>query len=229
MLGIRSVQSSMRYKLSGGVIVKSENAAKPYSQRSRRFEKALLGLKPVARSFDLGCGKLRYAAAILERSDELHVIDSEVQLSRTQALGPFGLTTIRDVSRRSNRMVAQNLHQFRKSEILFDRGFCLNVLQIVPIEAVRRRIISTALERLRPGASCFFVVQYRNSDFGRMSRMPNAMAFRDGILIDSLRGHSFYAPLKPSYMHNLVEEAGFQIARHWLYDGTCYVEAQAPC
>jgi len=76
--------NSMRYEIVSGVVIKTENAAKPASQSSG-FLKSLLGTLPrVSTSIDYGCGKLRYLDAILEKTDFLTLVDSEIQLSRIQ-------------------------------------------------------------------------------------------------------------------------------------------------
>jgi hypothetical protein len=214
----------MHYKIAPGILVKSENAAKPASQSSAYLSEILKKLPRVQASFDFGCGKLRYANKILSSSDTLAVVDSEIQLSRRQTLR--GVTTsIRDLVRKSNRLAAYDNLEFENLSQRFERGFCINVLSVVPIYVERQRILKSIASHLQSGSQCLFVVQYRNSDFTRMSRMPNARPWRDGFLINSLRGYSFYGLISPARLMSMLKRSDFHIEDVKLNDGSAYVWA----
>jgi hypothetical protein len=68
----------MHYEIRPGIVVKTENAAKPETQSSAFLKSLLADLPPVSASVDFGCGKLRYCDAILERTDSLAIVDSEI-------------------------------------------------------------------------------------------------------------------------------------------------------
>lgn len=215
----------MRYKLRSDIIIRSENAAKPEAQASAYLERIIADLEPVSSSFDYGCGKLRYQNAILHSTETLALVDSEVQLSRKQMLrGTF--TSIRDAVQGSNRASAYNTAQFARLPYGFDRGFCINVLSVIPFLSVRQRIVLLIREKLRPGGTCLFVVQYRNSDFDRMRRLRNARPWRDGFLINSLRGFSFYGLISPQVLAALVRKADFEIVDRKLNEGSVYLFAR---
>jgi hypothetical protein len=216
----------MHYKVASGILIKTENAAKPESQASSFLRLLLEDLPLVQSSFDCGCGKLRYMKKILDRTDELTVVDSEIQLSRTQMICGRK-TSIREMANRSNRMRALNVDQFASAREKYDRGFCINVLSVIPILSVRNSLLKTIHSRLKKGASCLFVVQYRNSDFARMREMPNAREWRDGFLIDSLRGYSFYALIPPSNLEAMVKRSGFAVESVRLNEGSAYLWATA--
>jgi len=101
----------MRYKIGKDSIIRSENAAKPDTQSSAYLNKLISRLEPVHSSFDFGCGKLRYERAIAKTTEELALIDSEVQLSRTQMIRGRS-TTIRDHVRKANHVHAYTVGQF---------------------------------------------------------------------------------------------------------------------
>lgn len=214
----------MHYDLGGGIIIKSENAAKPSSQRSTYLTKLLGGLPPVDSCFDYGCGKLRYHQPILSKTDRLTLVDSEIQLSRQQVICGVE-TSIRDYVNGSNTIDLADEQAFAKSGRRYDRGFCINVLSVIPILARRRSVLKSILEHLAPNGRCLFVVQYRNSDFSRMAAMRNAQPWRDGYLINSLRGYSFYGLIRPEKLTRLVERAGFVVDEISLNDGSAYVWA----
>lgn len=216
---------SMRYRILGGREIRSENAAKPQSQASRYLTGFIATLPPVAKAFDYGCGKLRYLDVMLQVSENLTVVDSEIQLVREQKLLNELRSSVRRILHGSNRVAVANVAEFAANSESYDRGYCINVLSVIPIEAVRRRAVRLMFSRLRPGGTCLFVVQYRNSDFTRMATMPNAAAWHDGFLMDSLRGYSFYGIVRPEYLRKLVMEAGFKVADLRLADGSAYLTA----
>jgi len=116
----------MHYKIKPGIIVKTENAAKPTSQASAFLKLVLADLPHVSATVDYGCGKLRYCDAILARTDTLTIVDSEIQLSRTQIINGVK-SNIREAVSGSNRIRVYNDSEFEKSSEDFDRAFCINV------------------------------------------------------------------------------------------------------
>jgi hypothetical protein len=214
----------MHYKLGPDIIVKTENAAKPEKQASSYLKELLSKLPTVDSSFDYGCGKLRYVNSILGRTNTLSIVDSEIQLSRAQKLKGIN-TSIRRLLNRSNRISIYNDEQFSELNANYDRGFCINVLSVIPIIARRRQVLNTIREKLRPRGTCLFVVQYRNSDFTRMSQMSNARPWRDGFLIESRRGYSFYGLIRPERLIAMVKKAGFSVEQISLNEGSAYLLA----
>jgi SAM-dependent methyltransferase len=216
----------VRYRIDHNIVIKAENAAKPSSQCSAYLTSFLNKLPMVSASFDYGCGKLRYYDLMLRSTGYLVLVDSEIQLSRNQMLAQQR-TSVRQLIGSSNRVTVANVAEFGGDKTQFDRGFCINVLSVIPILAIRQRVVGLIYSKLRPGGTCLFAVQYRNSDFKRMSGMPHARIWRDGILIDSLRGFSFYALITPVELVSMVISAGFEIADLTLNDGSAYVVAQS--
>lgn len=216
----------MRYRLPGGTILRAENAAKPASQRSEYLDAIIRGLPPVESSVDYGCGKLRYLNAMLETSERVDLVDSEVQLARLQILDG-SKTTIRSLIGSSNRISAFNTVEFASQVGGYDRGFCINVLSAIPYSFARRNALRLLRHSLRQGAECLFVVQYRNSDFTRMASLPYARKWQDGILLKSWRGSSFYALISPERLTIMVRNAGFDIANVHLNDGSIYLWGRA--
>lgn len=214
-------RSSMRYKIAGFGEIRTENAAKPPSQPSNFLLNLIHDLERVEASFDYGCGKLRYEKAILGTTNTLAVIDSEIQISRNQTL--YGkLDSIRNVYARSNRVHAYNDIEFKKATGKFQRGFCINVLSVIPSYRQRLRVLVTTRKKLHHSGECLFVVQYRNSDFNRMRNLPNARPWLDGFIVDSLRGHSFYGLITPQRLERSLKRAGFLIRETKLNEGSAY-------
>jgi len=216
----------MRYRFNG-IVVKSENAAKPGSQRSKFIASEIRQLEPVEVSLDYGCGKLRYLENFLEVSDEIFLHDSEIQLSRQQVV--FGQkTSILEFVQSKNNVSLFTRCQLYKRRAEFDRIFCVNVLSAIPILSVRWRVIQNCFRLLKPKGQLVITHQYRNSDFSRMRQMPNAYEFRDGFIINSLRGHSFYSTFPRSTLVDKLIECGFSIKMSKIFDGTVFVVAMKP-
>ena len=70
----------------------------------------------------------------------LALVDSEVQVSRTQVLRGKQ-TSIRNMFKQSNRLRVYNDREFRDLNTRFERGFCVNVLSVIPSYARRREIL----------------------------------------------------------------------------------------
>jgi hypothetical protein len=154
------------------------------------------------------------------------LVDSDVQIAREQML--WGeCTTIRASVQRSNRVSAYNTTEFAHLRTKFDRGFCINVLSVIPIAAARQRVLHFLRGKLRAGGTCLFAVQYRNSDFTRMRKLPSARPFLDGFLINSLRGYSFYGLILPEQLNAMVVNAGFEVIKQTLNEGSVYLMARS--
>lgn len=215
----------MHYNLPGNRLVKSENAAKPASQTSKYLTALIAELPPVIRTLDYGCGKLRYFEQLSQTTEFISIVDSEVQLSRKQILHG-DRSSIRDKFTGSNRTSVFNPSEFSESFDTYDRAFCINVLSAIPIFDERLRILFGIKNKLKVGARCLFVVQYRNSDFTRMAKLPTAEPWLDGFILNSLRGYSFYALISPAALAQLLENAGFRIVSEKLNAGSVYIWAE---
>jgi len=215
----------VRYCIRDNIVIKTENAAKPVSQASQYLKELISGLGHVGRSFDYGCGKLRYLNGIAKTSDRVVLVDSEVQITRRQKL--YGrMQSAAAAVRKSNRISLINTKQFLADVEPFDRGYCINVLSVVPILSLRKVIVDRIYAKLRHGGEAIFVVQYRNSDFKRMLRLPNSKRWRRGILMNSLRGYSYYGFISPKELTTMVAEAGFSDLQLSLNEGSAYVVAK---
>lgn len=198
----------MHYRIAGGRIVQTENAAKPVSQKSMHFSSILNNLLPVGRTLDYGCGKLRYFEELKAKSDELYVTDSDIQLYRRQMLLGY-FTSVLDLLGHRNDAHVVKLQDFGQMRCFFDRVILANVLQIIPMLALRSIIVRRIFRSLRVGGELIAVVQYRNSDFNRMKCMPNSWAYLDGMAIRHCRGTSFYSFISPHGFRNLIASQGF--------------------
>lgn len=217
----------MRYRIPGFGIIRSENAAKPFSQKSQYLVELLSKLERVECTVDYGAGKLRYLEELLNTSSKVTIVDSSEQIDRTQII--FGeYQSVRDYASGKNAVHVETTKQFLEYAIVYDRAFLANVLQIIPIPIIRLQILKRIFRCLKPGGQLLTCVQYRNSDFTRMASMQNSTFFKDGIIIKHLRGTSFYGFIKPDIFQSLIEQAGFRVEDRRLHDGSCYIWASKP-
>jgi 2-polyprenyl-3-methyl-5-hydroxy-6-metoxy-1,4-benzoquinol methylase len=212
----------MHYNLPGGIVIKTENAAKPWRQKSAYASQFINSLEKVQDAADYGCGKLRYFEEIRHSAKFSTFIDSEIQLSRTQSIDDED-TSVRDYLKKFRNSRCLNSDEFRSDKQQFDRIYCLNVLSTIPSVQLRSRVLSTIFKKLRKGGQALFVVQYRNSEFKKMASSANGSMFRDGILMNSLRGHSFYALISPEALQSLVERNGFAVDAQKLHEGSVFL------
>lgn len=198
----------MRYLGPHNRVIRSENSAKPDKQVSAYLASLIRAMQPVSRSLDYGCGKLRYLDAISSVSDHVTLVDSEIQLSRKQII--FGNNaSVREFCRGKNSLFAQNTADFLSEPACFERAFCLNVLPVIPYSRLRIAVASRIRKKLVYGGEAIFVVQYRNSDFDKMLAKENAQKWNEGILIDSLRGPSYFGLISPDHLIKILSDAGF--------------------
>jgi SAM-dependent methyltransferase len=212
----------MRYRIRGH-IVKSENAAKPHSQRSTHLTCWLREHVDGGAALDYGCGKLRYARDLYPIVDRLTLVDSEIQLSRAQKLEDLHTSIRRYVDRYWPRARCLSIEKCQREARRYDFVLCANVLSAIPVLAVRNRILKLLASSLRPAGQCLIVNQYRNSDFEIMRANPNATDYLDGWLLRSLRGTAFYGIITPEATIVAARACGHTIVENWTHEGVSYV------
>lgn len=216
----------MHYKVKG-LLIKTENAAKPAAQSSSYLAALLSKMKHVKSAVDWGCGKLRYSIHLKRICRDLTLVDSEIQISRQQIIHGE-LCNIREYVRRniSNTRVS-SLEKFDDNREHFDFALCSNVLSVIPSPIVRNHTIKTLHKILKPNGRCLFTNQYRNSYFKDVMESAESHPFFDGWIRSSLRGPAYYGILRPEKLRFIVEREGFVIEDHKLHDGSNYLFALA--
>jgi hypothetical protein len=113
-----------------------------------------------------------------------------------------------------------DLEAFQTDRRRYDLVLCANVLTAVPCRRTRMDILRTIAVRLRAGARCLIVTQYRNSDFVAMAARPESSPYQDGWLLRARRGPAFYAPLTPERIERMAQRVGLLPEERFLSDGT---------
>ena len=212
----------VRYR-ARGLIIRSENAAKPGSQAGRQLINWITNTDKVSTALDYGCGKLRYSQYLLDSCDHLTLVDSDIQLKRTQTIFGEKTTIFQYIADHWPDARVLTIDQFKSDIEKYDLILCANVLPVIPRKDIRRRIIDGLLESLNDNGKCLFVVQYRNSEFIKMKNRDTSIDHYDGWIAQGSRGNSFYGLIRPKRLHAMVRRAGFRIVESWLHDGSAYV------
>jgi SAM-dependent methyltransferase len=216
--------SLVRYWIQGHEI-RSENAAKPMVQVSRHVAYWIDSHESVNHALDFGCGKLRYAGALASRARMLTLVDSDVQLSRTQILSGR-LTNIRDyVASHWPQARVLTFEAFQSDQRKYDLALCANVLTAIPDAEVRAKALRSIARRLHPSGQCLFVTQFRNSYFKKISESPSSKPHLDGRLLVTPRGSSYYGILPKELLERLVVRHGFTVANSWINGQVAFVLA----
>lgn len=227
--GLRSLGSLVHYRTLG-LTIRSENAAKPAAQASRRLVTWLRSEVNCNHALDYGCGKLRYAPTLTRVARSVTFVDSVIQLDRRQLL--YGKrTTVRTmVSRRWPQARVLDLKQFADDKRLYDFVLCANVLSAIPNRSVRSQAVRKLARHLTCIGRCLFVTQHRNTDFQRMSRLRCARPYLDGWILQSKHGASYYGILDRIKLVSLVRQCGHHVLRAWVSGESTFVltSANAP-
>lgn len=212
----------MRYSI-GERVVRSENAARPAEKPCRDLVVWLQRNGPWRDALDYGCGKLRYARVLVERCERLTVVDSEVQLDRTQVIFS-DLTSVRDyVSKEWKRARALGLAEFAADRRRYDFVLCANVLSAIPQRQIQRTVIESLRERLRRTGRVLFTAQYTNSYFREVAESGRAIPHLDGWLVDSLRGPAYFGVLNKEAIASLIAPLGVRVVAAWHAGQQAYV------
>jgi len=204
----------MRYKLNN-LEIRTENAAKPISQRSKLLVSWLEGQETVRNALDYGCGKLRYAGTLAQRCENLTLVDSEVQINRRQVVDDV-TTTIREYATAKwphSRVLTTA--EFKTDSRKYDLILCANVLSAIPKKSVRSRTLRQLAATLKKRGVCLFVTQFRNTYFRDLSVRPNATSHLDGWILENERGNSYYGILDKNKIIRIVSRQGFAVIEAW--------------
>jgi 2-polyprenyl-3-methyl-5-hydroxy-6-metoxy-1,4-benzoquinol methylase len=211
----------VRYRVKG-LEIRSENAAKPVSQRSAVLVNWLRDLDPVYSVLDYGCGKLRYASILVRLAKSVTLVDGEIQLSRRQRVGGR-LTNVRDYVKRWPNTRVLSVDKFCNDKHTYDFILCANVLSAIPTRRARSEVLRRLAERLSPSGRCLFTTQYRNTDFGVAAQSERAKPHLDGWLLTGQRGTFYYGLIDKQKLVNMAVRHGFRVEAAWTYGESAYV------
>lgn len=211
----------MRYVVQGQII-KSENAAKPYNQKSKAIDEYLLSKCKKNTVLDYGCGKLRYADSLIKIGKKVTFVDSELQLKREQIIRGEKTNISDYVNRHYPNCEVISIETIDSHTTRYDLITCTNVLSAIPCEEALSKAISNIRNLLKPGGTAIFVNQHRSSYF---KKYQSGKKHLHGYLYSGRRGHSYYGIMEKSKTEALVLSEGFELLRSWCVGESNIIEA----
>jgi 2-polyprenyl-3-methyl-5-hydroxy-6-metoxy-1,4-benzoquinol methylase len=209
----------VRYRIDD-LTIRSENAAKPASQKSAAVTSWLRQQQRVADSLDYGCGKLRYATDLAARSRRVTFVDSDVQIRRQQVVLGRRTTVIDCVASRWHGGRVLTVEEYTTDPRKYDLVLCANVLSAIPSRKRRLAVLRGIRAKLKKTGVCLLVSQYRNSYFNAAAHARGSRSYEDGWILSGRHGPAFYAPLGPERLQAMARRAGMVVREVVLYEGS---------
>jgi hypothetical protein len=216
----------MRYRVAGKII-RSENAAQSKTRPSLPLV-AWLHRRPITESaLDYGCGKLRYTEHLAKRSKVLGLVDSEIQLGRTQTLDGKETTVRRYATAKWPTCRIHVLHEFlKRSSRTYDFVLCANVLSAIPSRHIRAQSLCAIRKCLSRGGTLLTVNQHTNSRFTVRRTAENARPHLDGWVLSENNSGSYFGVLDKDSTVGLLKGHGYVVIEAWIEGQSNYVLAR---
>jgi 2-polyprenyl-3-methyl-5-hydroxy-6-metoxy-1,4-benzoquinol methylase len=214
----------MRYRVKGAEI-RTENAAKPFAQRSKVVVAYLKSRPKVASVLDFGCGKLRYADLVARLGERATFVDSEIQLTRRQRIrGRTGTVAQLAPVLYSNAAVVSTEAISNRTGRRHDFVTCINVLSAIPNARALKGVLRVIHGLTKNHGTAVFVNQHRNTYFKNFERgKPHLF----GFLFQGKNGAiSYYGKMTKDRVQALLIKNGFHIQRAWNHGEINFVEAR---
>lgn len=213
----------MHYRIRG-VLIKSENAAKPMRRAAGPLIEWLMQRPYTAGALDYGCGKLRYTRHLAARSEDLGIADSMVQLDRIQRIGGRMTSVRRYAHKRWPNCHIYDLARFWEGiPHSYEFILCANVLSAIPCPRARARSLRALRSALAPNGILLVVDQHVNSYFAEAKRKPEAFGHLDGWVLQSRSGPAYYGILNKESTIKILSRFGFAVVDAWNAGQSNYV------
>jgi hypothetical protein len=213
----------MHYKI-GNMIIHSEYAAKSAKQQNVEILKWFSNQKKVKKGLDYGCGKLRYSFELGNICEELFLLDSKIQLERTQVLFDERTTIYDYVKKHRPFTKVFSADEYNKLKIKFDLILCINVLSSIPTQKSRNKLISNLAALLKINGKALFVTQYYDTFFSKALNDTKNIRYNDGW-ISQQSYNSFYGIIGPEELENSLINNDLRIMNKWKASKSIFIEA----
>ncbi len=182
---------------------------------------------------DLGCGKLRHLAICREFSKHILLIDTKLQIERTQKFAGLPATMsqyVESLGDRGTRVRIVDINDFEKQQNNADIVLSVAVMDVV-IQDARIRMARAAFRNLRPGG--YFVVIVPRNDSSILVNCRQDNRFEDGFLFRN-RGHdnlTFYTNFRDTrLLLDLLNESGFHLVEDIsVFRQVCFILRKVKC
>ena len=215
----------MHYRVNG-LIIRSENAAKPLTQANKFVLNWIATLPPKSVALDYGCGKFRYTIPLARVVRTVVAVDSTYQISRLQVIADTKTSLISYADDHLPNVSVLNVRDPSWQRAIYDVALCANVLSTIPFPGKRRAILRRVGRLLNQQGRLFVCTQYRNTYFKAYATDPQAKKYGDGWLIHSRHGTAFYGILDKAALMKLCGASGLAIADAFTKGESAYVIAR---
>lgn len=209
--------------LINNVIVKSENAALSTSQTNKIVLKYIDNLPGKINILDYGCGKCRYSLQLSQKASHITLIDSQVQITRTQTIHSAKTSVELFAKNNLKNASVYYIENFDFSKQQFDFILCSNVLSAIPDKSTREKLLDNIYNILLDNGTALITVQYRNSYFNTYNNRNGVEKYEDGWLIKKNNSFSFYGIIYPEQLIEMCLNANLKIENAYKNDGSIYL------
>lgn len=213
----------MRYLINGNHI-RSENAAKPHTQKSKPVDDYLLSSGITNSVLDFGCGKLRYSDTLTKIAKTVTFVDSQIQLSRKQVIRGEQTTVIEFVSKNYPHCKTIPFEQIQNHQELYNLITCTNVLSAIPCKETLSSVILSIKKLLSSDGVAVFINQHRSSYF---KKFESGKKHLNGYIYSNQKSTSYYGIFNRAVTQDLLLEHGFEIIKSWCVGESTFVEARS--
>ncbi|MDO6512714.1 class I SAM-dependent methyltransferase [Neptuniibacter sp. 2_MG-2023] len=212
----------MRYKIKG-VEIRSENAAKPSSQKSSAVNDYIGTLSNAPLILDFGCGKLRYSDTLVSVASKVTFVDSDIQLNREQVIRGERTTVKQYVKSNYSGCKTIPYENLEKHRSKYDVITCTNVLSAIPCKKTISEVMAHISSLLKKDGFATFVNQHRSSYF---KKYESGERMLHGYLYSGSKGSSYYGILDKAAIERLLKKHGYEIIKTWIVGESTFTEAR---
>lgn len=209
----------MNYKING-IIIRSENAAKPHTMPSNYLCKYIKNTIKNGSALDFGCGKLRYSEQLANKFKTVTFLDSRKQLERVQIIRGVQTTIPEYVAKNYKNANVVPFESIGKIANHYDFILCANVLSAIPCKSTIFKVISAIRELLKNDGEAMIVNQYKSSYF---KRYESGIKHLHGYIYQNSRNASYYGLLDEGIVSKICLDNNLAVIKSWSKAGSSYV------
>ncbi len=210
------------------LVIKSENAAQGWSRASQHLTSYLESQPAHRRRMDFGCGKLRYSRLLAQSCDEIYLVDSKEQLTRTQRIGEQDISIEQYTSNNWPHSVILEFETLVNSPPLnVDFILCSNVLSAIPSAETIKSALEALHRNLSSSGTVLITNQHANSYFKQMAFRSNAKKHLHGWILEKGNNSTYYGIIDKTLCTEILENAGFSIEKSWISGQSNYILARS--
>ncbi|PAU53562.1 methyltransferase domain-containing protein [Pseudomonas sp. PICF141] len=214
----------MRY-LVNGTLIRSENAAKPHTQKSKPVEDYLLCRGKAHSILDFGCGKLRYSDTLTKIATSVTFVDSQIQLSRKQIIRDEQTSVTEFVSKNYPHCKTVPFEKLQEHQEQYNLITCTNVLSAIPCSETLSNVILNIKKLLSRDGVAVFINQHRSSYF---KKFESGKKHLNGYIYKNQKSTTYYGIFNKTNTQELLLDNGFEIIKSWCVGESTFVEARSP-